>query len=108
MKKDEEISAFLGIKAKFEGKLKFHGTLRIDGHFTGSILAGGTLIVGEEGIIEGDVHVSSLILRGEIRGDIVGDDRVEVHVPGKVLGDIQSPTFVIDEGVHLEGLYRTI
>ena len=108
MEKHKEISAFLGLKTKFEGDLKFNGTLRIDGHLTGSILANGTVIVGEEGIIEGDVHVSSLILRGEIRGDIVCDERVEIHVPGKVFGDIQSPTFVIDEGVHLEGHYRTI
>jgi len=108
MKKHEEISAFLGLETKFEGDLRFNGNLRIDGHLTGSILAGGTIIVGEEGIIEGDVHVSSLILRGEIRGNIVCDERVEIHAPGKVFGDIQSPRFVIDEGVHLEGLYRTI
>ena len=108
MKKHEEIIAFLGLETKFEGDLKFNGTLRIDGHLTGSVLTGGTVIVGERGIIEGDVHVSSLILRGEIRGNIVCDERVEIHAPGKVFGDIQSPTFIIDEGVHLEGLYRTI
>ena len=108
MEKHEDISAFLGLETKFEGNLKFNGTLRIDGHITGSILASGTVIVGEEGVIKGDVHVSSLILRGEIRGNIVCDERVEIHAPGKVFGDIQSPTFIIDEGVHLEGLYRTI
>jgi cytoskeletal protein CcmA (bactofilin family) len=43
---------------------------------------------------------------GEIRGNIVASDRIEIHAPGKVFGNIQAPTVIIDEGVVFEGNCR--
>ena len=103
MKKREEINAFLGRDTEFEGKLSFSGAVRIDCRFKGEIFAEGTLIVGESAVIESDIHVSFIIVSGEIRGNIIADERIEIHAPGKVFGNIQAPTVVIDEGVLFEG-----
>jgi cytoskeletal protein CcmA (bactofilin family) len=103
MKKRDEINAFLGKDTEFEGKLSFRGAVRIDGHFTGEIFTEGTLIVGDSAIIESNIHVSHIIVRGEIRGNIIADTKIEIHAPGKVYGNIQAPTVVIDEGVMFEG-----
>ena len=106
MKKREKAVTFLGKDTEFEGKLTFHGTIRIDGHFKGEISADGNLIVGEEGVIEANMHVSYIVIRGEIHGNIIADQRVDIHVPGKVFGNIQAPVVVIDEGVIFEGQTR--
>jgi cytoskeletal protein CcmA (bactofilin family) len=103
MKSKDEINAFLGLETEFEGKLTFKGAVRIDGHFTGEIFTEGTLIVGESAIIKSDIHVSHIIVSGEIRGNIIADSRIEIHAPGKVFGNIQAPAVVIDEGVIFEG-----
>ena len=103
MKKRDEINAFLGKGTEFEGKLSFNGAVRIDGLFKGEIFTEGTLIVGESALIESNIHVSHIIVSGEIRGNIVADTRIEIHAPGKVFGNIQAPTVVIDEGVVFEG-----
>ena len=105
MKREKAIT-FLGKDTEFEGKLTFHGTIRIDGHFKGEISADGNLIVGEEGVIEANIHVSYIIIRGEIHGNIIADHRVDIRVPGKVFGNIQAPAVVIDEGVIFEGQTR--
>jgi cytoskeletal protein CcmA (bactofilin family) len=105
-KKQNEINAFLGRDTEFEGKLAFTGAVRIDGRFRGEILTEGTLIVGESAHIESDIHASHIIVSGEIRGNIVADDRIEIHAPGKVYGNINAPTVVIDEGVVFEGHCR--
>ena len=105
-KKQNEINAFLGRDTEFEGKLAFTGAVRIDGRFQGEILTEGTLIVGESASIESDIHASHIIVSGEIRGNIVADDRIEIHAPGKVYGNIHAPTVVIDEGVVFEGHCR--
>ncbi|MFO7783176.1 MAG: bactofilin family protein [Thermodesulfobacteriota bacterium] len=105
-KKKNEINAFLGRDTEFDGKLSFTGVVRIDGRFQGEILTEGTLIVGESASIDSDIHVSHIIVSGEIRGNIVADDRIEIHAPGKVYGNIQAPTVVIDEGVVFEGHCR--
>jgi cytoskeletal protein CcmA (bactofilin family) len=108
MPKKETINAFLGENTQFEGELKFHGTIRIDGHFKGDISAVGTLVIGKTGIVEANIHVSSIELNGELRGNILADERVEIHAPGKVFGDIKAPVVVIHEGVLFEGNCRTL
>ena len=103
MKKREGINAFLGRNTHFEGKLSFSGSVRIDGHFKGEIFADGTLVAGESAVIQSDVHVSHMIISGEIRGNIIADRRIEIRSPGKVYGNIQAPIVVIGEGVIFEG-----
>lgn len=106
MKNRDQINAFLGKETEFEGKLSFKGAVRIDGRFTGEIYTDGTLIAGESAVIKSEIHVSHIIISGEIRGDIIAEKRIEVHAPGKVYGNIQAPVIVIDEGVIFEGNCR--
>lgn len=98
-----EINAFLGKGTDFNGKLAFEGTVRLDGKFSGEIFSPGILIIGESAIIKADIHVNTLILSGEMTGNIDAKSRVEIHAPGKVYGNIASPVLVIDEGVVFEG-----
>lgn len=106
MKNKDAINAFLGKDTEFEGKLSFKGAVRVDGHFTGEIFTEGTLIVGQSAVIKSDIHVSHIIISGEIRGNIIADKRIEIHAPGKVFGNIQAPAVVIEEGVIFEGNCR--
>jgi cytoskeletal protein CcmA (bactofilin family) len=104
--KADKISTFLGEGTEFEGKLKFSGTLRLDGHFKGEILGGGTLIIGEKAEIESDIRISSLLNSGKIQGHVVADKRIELFAPGQILGKIQTPCLVLNEGATLEGNCR--
>ncbi|MFC1820944.1 polymer-forming cytoskeletal protein, partial [Thermodesulfobacteriota bacterium] len=106
MRKRDEINAFLGRDTEFDGKLSFKGAVRIDGHFTGEIFTKGTLIVGESAVIKSDIHVSHIIISGEIHGNIIADNRIEIHAPGKVFGNIQAPALIIEEDVIFEGNCR--
>jgi len=106
MKRRDEINAFLGKNTEFEGKLSFSGTVRIDGRFKGEILSDGTLIVGDDAVVESDVQVSHLVVCGEVRGNLFAVEKIEIHPPGKVFGNIQSPAVVMDEGVVFEGCCR--
>ena len=106
MKRREEINAFLGKNTEFEGKLFFSGTVRVDGHFKGEILSEGTLIVGDDALIESEVQVSRLIVCGEVRGNVFAAEKIEIHPPGKVFGNIQAPAVVMEEGVVFEGCCR--
>lgn len=103
MKNGEKGIAFLGKDTRFEGKLRFQGTMRIDGHFKGEASAQGNLIVGEDALIEGDLKVSYASISGEVHGNIVAEQRVDLRAPSKVFGNIQSPAVVMEEGVIFEG-----
>ena len=102
--KDKTIKAFLGRDIEFEGILNFIGTVRIDGHFKGEITSTqGNLIVGEFGMIDADIHISEIFISGEVRGNIIAEHKIDIHPPGKVFGNIQTPTLSLQEGAILEG-----
>ena len=106
MKGTEKTITFLGKDTHFEGKLKFEGALRIDGHFEGEITAKGNLIIGEEALVKADILVSYASISGEFHGNITAEQRIDLRAPGKVFGNIQAPSVVIDEGVIFEGSTR--
>jgi len=105
-KKDDEIKAFLGKGAEFTGKLIFSGSVRIDGDFNGEIFSEGTLIVGDGAHIEADIKVANIIISGDVHGQIECKDKIEIYPPGRVLGNVKSPRFIITEGAIFEGTSR--
>jgi cytoskeletal protein CcmA (bactofilin family) len=103
MKKQDRINSFFGKDTIFEGNLSCKGEVRIDGRFNGEIHIEGVLTAGESAIIASEIHVSKIIISGEIRGNIVAEDKVEIHRQGKVFGNIQAPVVIIYEGATFDG-----
>lgn len=104
MKKDsDQITAYLGKETEFDAKMSFKGTVRMDGRFRGQIFAEGTLIVAESAVVEADIQVSQITVSGEVRGNLVVKERLEIQAPGKVFGNIKAPILVMDEGSVFEG-----
>jgi cytoskeletal protein CcmA (bactofilin family) len=103
MKNPEKIITFLGRETKFQGKLQFQGSIRIDGYLKGEIESNGNLIIGDEALVEADIHVSYAAISGEVHGNIIADQRVDIQAPAKVFGNIHAPAVVIGEGVIFEG-----
>lgn len=98
-----DMKAILDRGSEFEGKLRFEGTVRINGKFRGEIHSEGTLIIGDQAAIDGDIEVDTAIISGELRGNVKARSRVELHAPAKLFGNLQSPVLVIQEGVVFDG-----
>ena len=103
---DEEVKAFLGSGTEFTGKLLFSGAVRIDGLFNGDILGGSLLISGEGSRIEGNIVVDNVVISGEILGNLVVKNKVEIDAKGKLRGDVSSSVLVVQEGAVFEGNCR--
>jgi cytoskeletal protein CcmA (bactofilin family) len=102
-----EITALLGRGTHFEGKLHFEGRVRIDGSFKGEIRSDDTLIVGEGAEVHAEIDVASVIVRGgTVHGNIRAKTSIEVHAPGKIVGNLHSPSVFIDRGVEFQGSCR--
>jgi cytoskeletal protein CcmA (bactofilin family) len=98
-----DVKAILGRGSEFEGKLRFEGTVRIDGKFKGEIISDGTLIVGENATLDAEINVDSAIIAGEIHGNVRAKSRIELHAPAKMYGDLATPALIIQEGVTFDG-----
>lgn len=98
-----EVNAYLGKGSKVAGKLTFEGTVRVDGQVEGEVAAQDTLIVGESAIVNAQIIGSTIIIRGKVTGDITARKRVEIKAPGKLFGNVTTPSLIIQEGVIFEG-----
>jgi cytoskeletal protein CcmA (bactofilin family) len=93
----------LGQGAEFEGKLTFAGTVRIDAKFRGSIVTNDVLVVGEHARIDAEITCGTVIVHGEVNGNIKAKIAVELRHPAKLRGNVESPSLVIEKGVLFQG-----
>src|SRR5882757_9831308 len=102
-----EITALLGRGTEFEGKLYFEGRVRIDGIFKGEIKSDDTLVIGEGAEIHAEIDVATVIVRGGVvHGNIRAKTAIELYAPGKMIGNLHSPSLFIDRGVEFQGSCR--
>jgi cytoskeletal protein CcmA (bactofilin family) len=102
-KEVEDIKAFLGQGAEFEGKMIFEGSVRIDGVFRGEIHGRGSLVVGQGASVVADIEAGSVYISGEVRGNIEVQEKINIHSSGKFSGDVRTPVFVMEEGAVFDG-----
>ena len=107
MKKEknaDRISTFIGADASIDGTIEFKGTIRVDGRVKGNISSnGGTVVVGEKGVVNAEISVNVAVVMGEVNGSIDAKERIEVYPPGRLGGDIQSPIVSIEPGGIFNG-----
>jgi cytoskeletal protein CcmA (bactofilin family) len=98
------ISTLLGRDTQIDGTFSFKDTIRVDGRIKGELTSDkGTVIIGENAVVEADVLVGVAIVRGKVNGRIVARQRIEIYAPAEVNGDINAPTITIDTGVVFNG-----
>jgi len=107
MKKErgtDHISTFIGADASIEGNIEFKGTIRVDGKVKGKISSNsGTVVVGENAVVNAEVFVNVAVIMGELNGTIDAKERIEVYPPGRVGGDIHTPIISIEPGGVFNG-----
>ena len=98
------ISTLLGRDTRVDGTFAFAETIRVDGQIKGNLVSEkGTVIIGENAVIDADVHVGVAIVRGKVNGRIEARQKIEIYAPAQVEGDISAPTITIDSGVVFNG-----
>jgi len=99
----ERVSSFLDQGTEFEGKLAFQGAVRVNGKFSGQIFSEGTLYVGEQGMVSAEIQVDTVIISGDVTGDVTARSKVELLSSGRLRGNIKAQVLKIDEGAQFEG-----
>jgi len=100
---EEAVHAHLGKGSRVEGRLTFEGSVRIDGTVDGEIGAQDAVIIGDGAVINAQIQAETIIIKGKVTGDILARKRVELRAPGRLTGNIVTPSLVIHEGVVFEG-----
>ena len=102
-KRDKNVTV-LGKETILSGHLKFSDSLKIEGKFSGSIDGLGDLSIEKCSKCETDfVHAHSVLLKGELTGNITAVDDVELASGCKMTGNIVASKLKIADAVDFEG-----
>jgi len=86
-----------------KGEIKFSGELTFDGKLDGDVITDGTLYLGENATLNGNINANSVVLRGKINGNVTAKDKIEIKSKTELFGDIRAAKLVIEEGVTFVG-----
>jgi len=92
------LTAFIDEGSEIEGQYTFSGTVMLNGRFKGEISTTDMLIIGDKGVINGDIRAGQVLVSGEVVGNVSAAERV--------FGDVEAPVVVVEEGVLFEGHCR--
>ena len=94
----------IGKSVVIKGELNGSEDLTIEGHVEGKIeLKDHVLTIGPNGKIKAQLFAKSVIILGEVTGNVTATEKVDIRDNGSVDGDIASPRVAIAEGAHFRG-----
>src|SRR5512140_954773 len=94
----------IGKSVVIKGELNGSEDLTVEGHVEGKIeLREHALTIGPHGRIKAEVFAKSVIVLGEVVGNINASEKVDIRENGSVDGDIIAPRVAIAEGAHFRG-----
>ncbi|MBL7939694.1 MAG: polymer-forming cytoskeletal protein [Flavobacteriales bacterium] len=86
-----------------EGEIKSDSNIRVDGRVKGTVNARGRVIVGQTGVIEGEVVCQSSDIEGTVIGKINCQDLLSLKATAKLQGDINTKKLAIEPGAVFTG-----
>ena len=108
--KRHETEKVLDVDASMQGTLIFkdYVNLRINGTFEGVLNTKGSLMIGEDAVVNADITGESIIIAGKVSGNITALKDLKLISPARVIGDIRSPLLSIAEGAVFDGTSRML
>jgi len=98
-----ELNGFLDAGSHIQGDLHFEDTFRMDGRITGRVISKGDLIVGEPGVVNGDIEVARVVISGRVTGTIRAVQRIEIAADARVSATVITPVLVVEKGAYFDG-----
>ena len=106
-KSQNRIDSLIGAGTRIEGSVIFAGGLRVDGEVKGDVRTGegeaGTLVVSEQARIEGEIHVTHLVVNGTVVGPVHASELLELQPRSRVSGDVHYTSLEVHLGAIVEG-----
>lgn len=97
------INSIIGEGTYFRGSINLKGLLRIDGDFEGDIKTDGRILVGKGGRAKCRIEADTIVVGGMVKGSLRAHSKVVLLSTCLVIGNIQSPRIIIEEGVLFHG-----
>ncbi|MGD8564063.1 MAG: polymer-forming cytoskeletal protein [Desulfarculaceae bacterium] len=102
-KQSQAVEVFLGSRNRLQGTLHINGFARLDGSFEGQITGEGDLLVGANGSVKAEIRCKTILVQGEVTGDVWASHWLDVRSEGTLKGQVYAPQVTVAEGALVEG-----
>lgn len=103
MGRGDVVKTVIAQDTAFVGDLESSGSIRVDGRYEGVLTAGGDLIIGENGHVQGKVCAKNITVAGKLLGEIEARGKLELVPTAYVQGEAQMMFLVVEEGAFFQG-----
>jgi cytoskeletal protein CcmA (bactofilin family) len=97
----------IGRTTRVRGRVTGSVDLEVQGFVEGEIAVAGDVTVDSQGIVGAGVRGRRLIVRGAVKGDLVGDESILLESGARVVGDVRAPRIAIAPGALVRGYVQT-
>jgi len=106
-KRDGQKKFTLGPNDSLEGKLKYEGSMTVDGGYAeGEFRVGGNVEIGNGIVVKALIEASNVTIKGEVEGKLTARDKLTLGKSAKLNGDVQVRRLQIEDGASLNGYVR--
>jgi cytoskeletal protein CcmA (bactofilin family) len=99
----EGVISIIGPGMRVTGDCQTEGTLRIEGTVAGTVRADKAVVLGKDGVVDGDIATQDAVIGGRVTGSIVAESRLELQATCVVEGEIRARRLKLDEGGKVNG-----
>src|SRR5687768_7187144 len=86
----ETVISIIGPGMEVVGQCQTDGTIRIEGTVQGSVRAGKAVVVGKDGVVEGDIFTQDAVISGKVTGTLVAESRLELQATCRIDGEVRA------------------
>ncbi len=97
------VDTVIGQEASLRGSYNSKHSIRVDGEIYGNVTSEDGVIVGDKGMVRGNLMGKSILISGKVKGNIRASQRLEIQSSAEVEGDISAPVIVIEDGATFDG-----
>ena len=102
-RESRQMESVIAADLTIEGKIEGSGHVRLVGKFKGDVQVEGDLTIEKGAKVTGSVRAGTVIVGGELEGNIESASRVELLESGMINGDVKAGSRTVAAGSRMRG-----
>ena len=99
---NRQLDTVIAAQCTIEGDLNTQNSIKLDGRIHGTLRCEGSAVIGETGLVKGDVYASDLLVLGRLEGNVHAG-RLHLQSTAQIQGNIEAETLQVDPGARYQG-----
>ena len=97
------LHSYVGTNTTLKGNFECDDDFLIEGSVEGSLCSKGSIVIGREAVVRGDVCAGEVAISGIVVGTIMCSKRIDIFEAAKIVGTIKTPVLKMEKGAKVNG-----